>query len=212
MIYMAMLNDELSKAIAELDEEKVMELVSSRLKSGATPLDIVGKLQDGLVEVGRLFESGEYFLSELIMAGEIMKEAMVELEPYLAGQESEYRGTIVIGTVKDDIHDLGKDIVVMLLKGAGYKVIDLGVDVPPEKFVETARESKASLVALSVLLTACVDSMKKTVTALRESGLDVKILIGGAIVDEKVKAFCGADYGTTVASDAVKIAEEVFGK
>jgi 5-methyltetrahydrofolate--homocysteine methyltransferase len=209
---MTMLIDDLSKAIASLDEERVAELVKTRLEAGVTPLEIVGKLQEGMTEVGKLFETGDYFLSELIMAGEIMKDAMAELEPRLAGEKNEHRGTIVVGTVKDDIHDLGKEIVVMLLKGAGYNVIDLGVDVTAERFVEAIKENKASLVALSVLLTACVESMKKTVAAVRESGLDVKILIGGAIIDDKVKQYCCADYGGTVASDAVRIAGEVFAK
>jgi len=207
---MAVLTDELSRAITELDEEKVAELVDARLKNGVAPLDIVSKLQEGMVEIGRLFETGEYFLSELIMAGEIMKEAMVKLEPHLAGGENKHRGTIVIGTVKDDIHDLGKEIVVMLLKGAGYNVIDLGVDVAPEKFVEAVKENKAPLLALSVLLTACIDSMKKTVSAVREAGLDTKILIGGTIIDEKVREYCGADFASTLANDAVKIAEKLF--
>ncbi|MTI57895.1 MAG: 5-methyltetrahydrofolate--homocysteine methyltransferase [Geosporobacter ferrireducens] len=207
-----MLTDDLSKAIVELDEDRVKELVNIRLEAGLMPLDIVSKLQEGMTEVGKRFETGEYFLSELIMAGEIMKERMVDLEPRLADVNSEHRGTIVIGTVKDDIHDLGKEIVVMLLKGSGYNVIDLGVDVPAEKFVDAIRQNKAPLLALSVLLTSCVESMKKTIDTVRASGLDVKILIGGAIVDDKVKEFCGPDYGSTIASDAVKIAEEVFGK
>lgn len=209
---MTMLTDELSKAIAELDQDKVNELVKKRLVDGVKPLEIVDKLQVGMSEVGRLFESGEYYLSELIMAGELMKETMVELEPLLAGESSEHRGTIVIATVKDDIHDLGKDIVVMLLKGAGYNVVDLGVDVPPAKIVEAVKENNAPMLALSVLLTGCLESMKESVNAVKAAGLDVKVLIGGAIVDDKVKEYCGADYASMIANDAVKVAQEVFGK
>ena len=204
------LTDELSIAIVELEEEKVMAIVKDRLQAGVKPLDIVKKLQDGMTEVGNLFEAQEYYLSELINCGAIMKAAMVELEPHLAGSEQEYRGNIVIGTVKGDIHDLGKDIVVMLLKGTGYNVLDLGVDVPHEKFVDAVKEHNAPLLALSVLLTSCLESMKEAVTAVKEAGLDVKVLIGGPMIDDKVTAYCGADFGSTFANDGVKIAEKVF--
>lgn len=207
---MTVLSDELARAIANLDEDKAAELVKERLQAGVKPLEIVEKLQEGMTGVGRLFETGEYFLSELINAGEIMKGIMAGLEPHLAGESGGNRGNIVIGTVKDDIHDLGKDIVVMLLKGAGYNVIDMGVDVPAEEFVEAVKEHRAPLLAMSVLLTACLESMKDTVTAVRDAGLDVKVLVGGAIVDQKVKAYTGADYASSIASDAVKVAEEVF--
>lgn len=207
---MAKLTDELVSAIAELDEDKVMELVNERLKSGVNPMDIVGSLQKGMTEVGMLFESGEFFLSELIMCGEIMKDAMSILEPRLVGGEEEHRGNIVIGTVKGDVHDLGKNIVVMLLKGAGYNVIDLGIDVPEEKFVEAIKESNAPLVGMSVLLTACQASMKSTIDKLKEAGLNTKVIIGGNYVDEKVKNYVGADYVGATANDAIKVAQAVF--
>ena len=206
-----MAKDELALAIANLEQDKVLALVKERLQAGVKPMDIVNSLQEGMVEVGNRFEKGEFFLSELIFCGEIMKEAMKDLEPHLAGGGREYRGTVVIGTVKGDIHDLGKNIVVMLLKGAGYNVVDLGVDVAPEKFVEAARDTKTSLVAMSLLLTSCMDKMRKCVQAVKESGLNVKVLIGGPIIDEKVMEFTGADYGSSIASDATKIAAEVYG-
>ncbi|HHT46436.1 MAG TPA: 5-methyltetrahydrofolate--homocysteine methyltransferase [Firmicutes bacterium] len=208
---MTNLTDELSIAIAELDEDKVMALVRERLRAGVEPLEIVKKLQDGMTRVGELFETGEYYLSELINCGEIMKGAMGELEPSLAGGEQKYRGNIVIGTVKGDIHDLGKNIVVMLLKGTGYNVIDLGVDVPPAKFIEAVKENNAPLLALSVLLTSCLDSMKEVVEEVKKSGLDVKVLIGGPIIDDQFREYCGADYSSNIASDGVKYAEKVFG-
>ncbi|HOA36392.1 MAG TPA: cobalamin-dependent protein [Bacillota bacterium] len=206
-----MAKDELALAIANLERDKVLSLVKERLQAGVKPMEIINSLQEGMVEVGNRFEKGEFFLSELIFCGEIMKEAMVELEPKLAAGDREYRGTVVIGTVKGDIHDLGKNIVVMLLKGAGYNVVDLGVDVAPEKFVEAARETKTSLVAMSMLLTSVMDKMKECVQAVKESGLNVKVLIGGPIIDDKVMEFSGADYGSAVASDAAKIAGEVYG-
>jgi len=207
---MAELTDELAQAIAGLEEEKVLALVGERLAAGVEPLAVVAALQEGMTKVGSLFESGEYFLSELIMAGEIMKDAMTRLEPHLVGKNADYKGNIVIGTVKGDIHDLGKNIVVMLLRGAGYNVIDLGVDVPPEKFVAAIREHQAPLVGLSVLLTACQAALKETVTAIREAGLDTKVVVGGNYIDEKVRQFAGADYIGTMASDGVKVAEAVF--
>jgi len=204
------LTDALAIAVAELEDEQVMSLVKERLGSGTPPLEIVAKLQEGMTEVGRLFEEGEYFLSELVMAGEIMKDAMAELEPHLKGANQEFKGNIVIGTVRGDVHDLGKNIVVMLLKGAGYNVIDLGVDVPSDKFIEAIKEVNAPLVAMSVLLTGCQDAMKDIIADIRKEGLDVKVLIGGNYVDEMVKENVGADFFGTTASDAVKYADQIF--
>lgn len=205
-----MSKDELAVAIAELNEDKVISLVRERLEAGSKAMEVVNSLQEGMVEVGDLFEKGELFISELILCGEIMKDAMKVLEPHFATENREYRGTIVIGTVKGDIHDLGKNIVVVLLKGAGYDVVDLGVDVAPEKFVEAARETKTPLVAMSMLLTSVMGAMKDCVQAVKESGLDTKMLIGGPIIDDIVMEYIGADYGSTIASDATKIAEKVF--
>lgn len=205
-----MTTDALSQAIIDLDEEQVASLVRERLESGVPPMDIVASLQQGMVEVGARFESGDYFLGELVMCGEIMKDSMAILEPHLSGSSGESKGTIVIGTVKGDIHDLGKNIVVMLLKGAGYQVIDLGVDVPKERFVEAIKESGAPLVGMSVLLTGCQESLKETVAAIRAAGLDTRVMIGGNYVDETVKEYAGADYSARNASDGLKIAEEIF--
>lgn len=205
-----MLTDSLSKAIAELEEEQVAKLVKERLEKGVTPLEIVNALQQGMAEAGSRFESGEYFLGELIMCGEIMQDSMVVLEPLLTGSKAEYKGNIVMGTVKGDIHDLGKNIVVMLLKGSGYNVIDLGVDVPKEKFIAAIQEYKAPLVGMSVLLTGCQESMKETITAIRAAGLDTKVLIGGNYIDDVVKEYVGADYSAQAATDGVKIADDIF--
>lgn len=205
-----MLTDSLAKAIAELEEEQVSALVKERLGSGVSPLEIVNSLQQGMAEAGSRFETGEYFLGELIMCGEIMQDSMVILEPLLSGSIAEYKGTIVMGTVKGDIHDLGKNIVVMLLKGSGYNVIDLGVDVPKEKFVEAIKESNAPMVGMSVLLTGCQESMKETIDAIRAAGLTTKVLIGGNYIDDVVKDYVGADYSAQAATDGVKIADIIF--
>lgn len=207
---MAKLTDSLSSALAELEDDKVRELVEEHLEAGMAPLVIVQKLQEGMQEVGVRFETGDYFLSELIMCGEAMSSAMRILEPHLRGEHSEYKGNIVIGTVRGDVHDLGKNIVVMLLKGAGYNVIDLGVDVPTEKFVEAILEHKAPLVCMSVLLTSCQESMKDVITAIKAAGLNTKILIGGNYIDEIVKNYVGADYFATMASEGVNVAGQIF--
>lgn len=201
----------LSKAMAELEEDQVLAQVKELLGSGVAPLEIVKLLQEGMLEVGNRFERGDYFLSELIMAGEIMRGAMDILEPLLSGESGEHKGTVVIGTVKGDIHDLGKNIVIMLLKGAGYKVVDLGVDVPKERFVEAIKETNAPLVGMSVLLTSCQGALKEVIDAIRGAGLDTKVIIGGNYIDETIKNFAGADYFATAATDGLKVAAEIFG-
>lgn len=207
---MAVLTDPLANAVAELEDEQALALVEERLEAGVAPLSIIANLQEGMTEVGLRFESGDYFLSELVLAGEIMKDIMGELEPLLEGTVQEYKGNVVIGTVKGDVHDLGKNIVVMLLKGAGYNVIDLGVDVSTDRFIEAIQEHNAPMVGMSVLLTACQEGMKETIQAIRDAGLDTKILIGGNYVDEIVKNSVGADFVGSNASDAVKVAEKIF--
>lgn len=206
-----MVTDVLAKAILDLDEEVVLSLVKEGLDNGKSPLEIVASLQKGMTEVGNLFERGEFFLSELVMCGEIMKSAMDILEPHLINSDVENKGNVVIGTVQGDIHDLGKNIVVMLLKGAGYNVIDLGVDVPVQKFVDAVKETKAPLVGMSVLLTGCQENMKHTIEAIRAEGLNTKVIIGGNYVDEYVKEYVGADYCAVNASDGLKVAKEIFG-
>jgi 5-methyltetrahydrofolate--homocysteine methyltransferase len=203
--------DGLKDALVGLDMNKVIDSVKAGLDSGVDPMDLVKGLQAGMVEIGDRFAREEYYLSELIMSGEIMKNAMALLEPKLAGMEQEYKGNVVIGTVQGDIHDLGKNIVTMLLKGAGYNVIDLGVDVPAEKFIDAVKENQAPLLAMSVLLTGCQDPMKDIIKAVRDAGLNVKVLIGGNYVDEKVKEYCGADYFGTTADEGVTVANQVFG-
>ncbi|QGP91152.1 Methionine synthase [Neomoorella glycerini] len=207
-----MSRETLTKAMAELEEEQVLAGVKELLGNGAASLEIVKALQEGMVEVGNRFERGDYFLSELVMAGEIMKGAMDLLGPHLTGQGTEHKGTIVIGTVKGDIHDLGKNIVIMLLRGSGYKVVDLGVDVPKEKFVEAIKETGAPLVGMSVLLTSCQPALKETIDVIRGEGLNTKVIIGGNYINETVKQHVGADYFATTASDGLKVANEVFGQ
>jgi len=207
---LTIITDDLPCAIAEMDEEKVMKLVKESMLQRYAPLEIVQSLQAGMAEVGNRFQSGDYYLSELIYCGEIMKEAMKVLEPSLRDSREKYIGTIIIGTVKGDIHDLGKNVVIMLLKGVGYKVVDLGVDVAHEKIIEAVKEYNSPLVALSVLLTSCIESVKTAVSEVKKAGIGAKVMIGGPFIDEQTKNYCAADFGSDSAGDAVKFAAEIF--
>lgn len=207
---MAELTDPLSSAIAELEDDTVLSTVRERLEDGTPAMAVVRSLQDGMKVVGDRFEAGEYFLNELVVAGEIMKEAMELLEPHLRGEAAEFKGVVVIGTVQGDIHDLGKNIVVMLLKGAGYDVVDLGVDVPADRFVEAIEERKPQVVGMSALLTASQAAMRTTIEEIRATGASSKIMIGGSYINETIRDQVGADYFGTLAGDAVKIADSVL--
>nr|MDO8133150.1 cobalamin-dependent protein [Candidatus Njordarchaeum guaymaensis] len=158
----------------------------------------------------------EYFLTHLMTSAEIFNDAMKLIEPKIkaAGSKTKSLGKIVFGTVKGDIHDIGKNIVETLLRCTGFEVIDLGVDVPPEKFVQALKDSNAEILALSALLTTSFDPMKETVNAVKKAGLrdKVKILVGGGPVDEKVVKYAGADGYATDAMNAVKLTESLMQK
>lgn len=200
----------LSEALAELNEDEVKALVQKKVDAGEAATDLMGECQAGLAQVGKRFETGQYFISELMYAGEIMKDIMAELEPLLkeAPEAQGGAGTIVVGTVKGDIHDIGKDVVVLMLRGAGYEVVDLGVDVAPEQFVEAVRERGAFLLGMSVFLTTCCKWVGSTVEALDAAGLrdEVKVLVGGAAASDFVAERTGCDGFGRTAVDAVSLA------
>ena len=205
---------ELAKAIADLDKERVTTLVEDGLKNNVTAIEIVNELNTGLGMVGDRFTAGEYFLSELIYSSHIMKGVMERLEPMLGDAVTvESMHKVVIGTVKGDIHDIGKNIVAALLKGAGFEVIDLGVDVPAERFIASVSDSGAAVLGLSALLNFTIPEMKKIVDALVSAGIRdrVKVIIGGAPTDEQVREYTGADYYALDAPTGVKICREIFG-
>jgi len=206
---------ELGKAIVDLNEEQVYSLVKQKIEAGEAPLDILKECNDGMGQIGKLFEAEEYFLSELIMSGEILKGVMKELEPLLgeSDMETSSEGKVIIGTVKDDIHDIGKNIVVTLLKGTGFEVIDLGVDVPADSFVQSIKETGAKVVGLSALLNFTFPQMKAVVDAIEAAGLrdQVKIIIGGAPCNAEVRQYTGADYYAKDAAAGVKICKEIYG-
>lgn len=202
------MTQQLATAISDLEEALVLELVQQRLNAGDDPLAILNDCREGMALVGKRYEAGEYYVSDLIMAGEIFKQATALVSDRFQVEAGEKRGVVVIGTVKGDIHDIGKDLVVNLLKANGYQVIDLGVDVPAARFVEAVRESGAPVVGLSGLLTISFDAMKDTVAALEAAGLrpGVKVMVGGGPVTEQVCAYVGADAFGPDAQAAVALA------
>jgi len=206
--------DALAQAIRDLDEKRVNELVEEKIKAGVPALEIVKICNEGMLSLGDLFSEGVYFISELIFSADILKGVMKRLDPLLqATGEGSSAGKVVIGTVKGDIHDIGKNIVVTLLRGAGFEVVDLGVDVPGPKFVETIRRSGARVLGLSALLNLTYPEMKAVVEEITKAGLreQVKIIVGGAPVNEQVRQFAGADYWAPDAVAGVNLCKKIYG-
>ncbi len=205
---------ELIQAIADMDEAQSLALVKEMIGQGSDPVAILDDCRSAMSLVGERFEAGQYFISELILAGEILQDISAEVKP-LIQQESEgqKKGKVIVGTVEGDIHDIGKDIVVFMLEINGFEVNDLGVDVPPAKFVEAIGDFKPDIVALSGFLTLAFDSMKETVDAIKEAGLrdGIKIMIGGGTIDQKICDFAGADAFGSDAVSAVALADQWIG-
>jgi methanogenic corrinoid protein MtbC1 len=203
------MDERLMQAVADLDDVAVFALVDEELAQGTEQTAILGACREGMTVVGQRFADGEYYLSDLIMSGELFKEVAVKVaSANTVTGTGPNRGKVVIATVEGDIHDIGKDIVVNLLRGANYDVLDLGVDVPAARVVEAVQSSGAKIVGLSGLLTIAFDPMKNTVQALRGLDLPLKIMVGGAPVTEAVREYVGADARGVDALDAVKIADE----
>ena len=204
---------ELAQALVDLRKEDVMAMVEDNLRKKTPPLEIVKALNEGMIKVGERFAACEYFISELIYSSHIMKEAMTRLDPLFEQPDLGESGeTVVIGTVKGDIHDIGKNIVVTLLRNASFKVIDLGVDVPADKFVEKLKETGAKVLGLSCLLNLAILEMKNVTEALKVAGIrnKVKVIIGGEPIDEQVRDYVGADYYGPDAPTGVKICKEIY--
>jgi methylmalonyl-CoA mutase cobalamin-binding domain/chain len=203
------LSEEFVKAIVDLDESKALELTRKRLGAGEDPLKILDDLTRAANVIGEKYEKGEFFIADLVMAGEILKEVSELVRPKLKelGRAREPIGKLVIGAVQGDIHDIGKNIVVTMAEAAGFEVIDLGVDVPPEKFVEAIQKYNPDIVGMSCLITVGIESMKKTVDAIKAAGLrdKVKIIIGGGRVDQYACEYTGADAWTTSAAIGIRI-------
>lgn len=201
--------NKLNQAILEGDAKTAAAVTQEAINAGVDPAVLIQQhMVPAMDEVGRRYEAEEYFVPELLLAARAMKASLELLRPLLAASGAEPAGRVAIGTVKGDLHDIGKNLVGSMLEGGGFEVIDLGADVAPEKFIEAIRERGARIVCLSALLTVTMPSMKKTIDALKEAGLrdQVKVLVGGAPVTPQFAEEIGADgYGET-ANAAVALA------
>ena len=198
--------------VVEGDNASVQQHVQEALGNGTNAAAILNEaLIPGMAEVGRLFEEGEYFVPEMLISARAMKSAMAMLKPHLQQADVKFTGSVVIGTVKGDLHDIGKNLVGLMLEGAGFQVKDLGSDVTAEKYLEAVRETGANIVAMSALLTTTMVNMKAIVTALEEAGLrgKVKVMIGGAPVTDSFARQIGADGYAPDASRAVAVARQL---
>ena len=204
--------NEISEAITNLEEEKVLKLVKEKLDAGEDPIKVLEACRIGMTEIGK--GSGDtIFLTDLIMAGEIFNQAMELLMPKLVGAATESLGKVVIGTVEGDIHNIGKDIAINFLKAEGFEVIDLGVDVPAQKFVDAIKEHTLLVVGMSGLLTLSIEPMKKAIETIVGANLreKVKVIIGGERTDQSVCDYVGADAWVNDAIDGVKIIKNWVG-
>lgn len=205
---------EISEALIVGNAKKVRELVEQALKEGVSPKEILDKaLVPGMNVVGEKFKNNEYYVPEVLIAARAMHAGMDLIKPLLTQTGATYVGKVVIGTVRGDLHDIGKNLVAMMLEGAGFQIIDLGVDVPPEKFVEVAKNENANIVAMSALLTTTMLAMRDTINALKEAGIrdKVKVMIGGAPVTQRYADEIGADGYAPDAATAVEKARELLG-
>jgi 5-methyltetrahydrofolate--homocysteine methyltransferase len=198
----------LAKLLMDLKEQEALEFVEKALTKGADPMQLLGDAREGMSLVGQKFASGEYFIPDLIYSGEILKGVVKRLEPQLKKEKEEKRrGKVVIGTVAGDIHDIGKNLVSFMLDVNGFELLDLGINVPIQNFVDTVKQSGSKVVGLSGFLTLAFDSMKATVKAIKDAGMgDLKIMIGGGQIDEQVRMYTGADAYGKDAMAAVKLA------
>ena len=202
----------MAEAVQRGDRDAAVQTVQDALAAGLEPEQILNEgLIAGMSSVGEKFRNNEIFIPEVLIAARAMSGAMDVLEPKLVETGVEPRGKVVIGTVKQDLHDIGKNLVAMMLKGGGFKVIDLGVDVEPEKFVEAAKGEQAQVVALSALLTTTMPNMRAVVDALQEAGLDgVKVMIGGAPVTQAYADEIGAAGYAPDAGSAVDLVTDLI--
>jgi 5-methyltetrahydrofolate--homocysteine methyltransferase len=202
---------QLYDAVVNGDYKAARALTEQALAEGADPLTMVNKyMVPAMDEVGRRFECSEYFVPELLISARAMKASLELIRPLLVARGDKPLGRVAIGTVRGDLHDIGKNLVASLLEGGGFEVIDLGVNVSPEKFIATIKENQANIVAMSALLTTTMPSMKTTIDALQQAGVrdQVKVLIGGAPITQKYADEIGADGYSESAVGAVAMAKK----
>jgi corrinoid protein of di/trimethylamine methyltransferase len=200
---------ELYEAILEGNAKTAVAITQKAIADGISPTELITETMiPAMAEVGRLFEAEEYFVPEMLIAGRAMKSSMELLKPLMVAAGTEPIGRVVIGTVKGDLHDIGKNLVASMLEGGGFEVIDVGTDVSPEKFIESLKEHKAKILALSALLTVTMPAMKTTIEALKAAGVreQVKVIIGGAPVTQQYAREIGADGYCENANSAVALA------
>ena len=185
--------------------------VQESLDNGKTPQDIIDESMIPAMEaIGQEFEAGRVFVPNLLLSARAMKSALDILKPLMTAGLTSTIGTVVIGTVKGDLHDIGKNLVASMLEGRGFKVINLGTDVSKERFIEAAKENNADIICLSALLTTTMDYMKEVVDAVRAEGLDIKIMVGGAPLNAEFAAGIGADGYSSNANEAVVVAKKLL--
>ncbi len=206
---------QLAQLMADLDEDALLLQAQQRIDRGDDPLQIIEECNEGMRLVGRRYEEGQYFISGLIMSGEIFREVVTMVQPLLEQRTSgKLSGRVLVGTVAGDIHDIGKNILGMLLSCHGFFVVDLGADVPPMEFAHKAVEIRPDIVGLSGLITASFRMMKSTVSMLRAEAeaneLSFPIIIGGGLVDEQVFRYVGADYWVTDAMSGVRLCQRLM--
>jgi corrinoid protein of di/trimethylamine methyltransferase len=205
---------ELKRAVCEGDELGADEIAARALGEGAFPKEVLEKgAVPGIYEAGRLWREGTYFLPDIILATEAFKEVMKRVEPLLSSEDVSYKGRVVIGSVEGDAHDIGKNIVVALLRSASYEVVDLGVDVPLPRFVEKARELKADVLGMGAYMTTTMRGMAEVVRLLEEAGLRgaLKVIVGGAAVTREYAEDIGADGYAENAAEAVELVDRLLG-
>ena len=203
---------ELYDAILKGNAKKAEEVTKAALASGLDPNELVHKYMiPAMDEVGKRFECNDYFVPELLIAARAMKTSLALIAPHLARTGTEPMGRVVIGTVQGDLHDIGKNLVASMLEGGGFQVVDLGVDVPPQKFVEKAKEQEGTIVALSALLTTTMTQMRAVIKGLEEAGIrrQTKVMIGGAPITQQYADEIGADGFSDNASSAVSLARSL---
>ena len=208
---MSQQSEHLIELIADMKEEEALDLANAMLDSGYDPIAVLNYCREAMEIVGKRFEQGEYFLPELMLAGEMLTQISSKAKPLIndlpSGGEAPAKGTVIIATVHGDLHDIGKNIVTFMLDINGYKVVDLGIDVPMGTIVDSIRQHQPAVVGLSGFLTLAFDSMKETIEGIREAGLrdSIKIMIGGGQVDDYVREYTGADAFGHNAMDAVSL-------
>jgi methanogenic corrinoid protein MtbC1 len=202
---------QLISAIANLEEEEALALVRERLEAEGDSMLIIANCQEGIRQVGERYEQQQYYLSGLIMGGGIFRKVMELVRPVVERQiSSKASGKVLLGTVEGDIHDLGKNIVSMLLSCHSFRVYDLGVDVPPTEFLRRAMEVSPGVIGLSGLITSSHDAMRETISQLREVSCQTPIIIGGGQINEEVSKYVGADYWVTSAVNGVEICRRLL--